>query len=104
MPCSELGGNSRRLPIHCMDLTGKRSEELIHLDRCVFIMLERFHKHLGVRRCRQHERVARLAGVAKRELRGLVVHVVRVEDGDDDARVENGQRHSLRSFSSRPGS
>ena len=57
-------------------------------------------EHLGVRAGRQNQLLA--ARVIDGVNGGPVMGVLAVEEGDDDARVEDRYRHSLRSFRRAP--
>ena len=81
----------------------QRIEEPVHDGDGVGTAPVRRDEALRVRRGRQHQDIAAIPGDADRRDRGRVVCVGGVEQGDDHARVENGQSHSRRSSSSSPG-
>ena len=100
MTCPESRGALRDVRRERLDADPQVRHELSHNGHRSEAAAPGVHEDLGVRAGRQDQRFAsRLPHGGHR--RG-VVRVARVQQRDDDARVEDDYRHSRRSFRSDP--
>lgn len=93
---SQLGRSPCNGPGRGLD--GRREGFDERIDRVALstALAQRRHEDLGIRRRRDHESVASIAGGSKRVSGTLVVDVFGVQDRDQHAGVENRQVHSRR--------
>ena len=103
MARAKLSGAPCNLPRDRLDIGGKIREEGVHRTHGVSVASRRADQALGVCRGRNRQRIPRIEDPPQRRTPRVMMRIRRVQDADDDPRIENGQRHSSRSSSSSPG-
>ncbi len=104
VPCPERRSLRRDPLIEGHDGDREPLEKLVELSDGRIAAADGTHEALGVSGTWQHEVPSTLGFGSQRASRLQVVTIRRVEKADQDAGVEDGDSHSLRSLSSSSGS